>query len=363
MSSGSGAQIAIISVGSLYQTINSSMLSTAHWTNFVSESIEHNLQELEEGAITGYKDAPPSHKGTDFGQGQVNLEPNPNAFGHFLRAAFGQSSGTVLTVATSWGANSGNLLNLPTGANSARPVVQHQFLPIQSAVDDRNFLPIYGMAVYKDVGSAFIFEGGVFNAVELQVQAGQLTKATVDTMFRKVTRHARITSLAALRNQGGRPWVWDMTSVQVGPGVSSLAANTNFESVTLRLETPVEGVVLLDGNKNYAEFQVNGFRRVNISGSISFRNQEEYDAFVAYENRYLRMNLTNTNTSQIIGNPASANYFTLQVDVPLMKFLTWSTPVGGPNRLVTQFTAKAEFDPTSLYMIEAKLTNTVSAYL
>jgi hypothetical protein len=168
--------------------------------------------------------------------------------------------------------------------------------------------------------------------------------------------------MAALRNPGGRPWVWDMTSVQVGPGVNSLAANTNFESLTLKLDTPIEGVVLLDGQKNYAEFQVNGFRRVNINGTISFRSQDEYDAFTAYENRYLRLNLSNVNSNLVLGNPNSASYYGLQIDVPLMKVLTWSTPIGGPNRLVTTFTAKAEFDATSLYMIEARLTNTTSAY-
>lgn len=362
MASGTGAQIAILSIGSLYRSVNSEMISGAAWTNFVSESVEHTLNELEEGAITGYKDAPPSHKGLDFGGGDIQLEPNPNALGHFLRAAFGQASGSLLTHAGSWGANSGGLLNLPAGY-AARPVVRHTFVPIQDAVHERNFLPVYGAVIYKDVGSAFVFEGGCINTVELQVQANQLTKATVGTIFRNVTRHARTSSMQALRNPGGKPWVWDMASIQVGPGVNSLAAKTNYESLTIRLETPIEGVPLLDGTKKYAEYQVNGFRRVNIQGTMSFRNQEEYDSFVLYDNNYMRVNLTNASSNQVIGNPASSYLFDLQLDIPLTKYLTWSTPVGGPNRLVTQFTAKAEFDTTSLYMIQAQLTNTTSAYI
>jgi hypothetical protein len=207
MASGSGGQIAVISVGSLYQAVNSAMISGASWTNFVSESLEHTLNELEEGAITGYKDAPPSHKGADFGGGDIQLEPNPNALGMFLRGVFGQSSGSLLTAAGSWGANSGNAVNLP-GGYTARPVIQHTFVPIQASVHERNFLPIYGLAVYKDIGSAFIHEGVIFPSVEFQIQAGQLAKATVSAMSRKVTRHARTTSMQALRNPGGRPWVW-----------------------------------------------------------------------------------------------------------------------------------------------------------
>lgn len=358
MPSGSGAQMGLTRCDSLYNSVQ----SVDFWTNFVSESVEHTLNELQEASITGYKDAPPSHKGIDFGQGEIQLEPNPNAIGAFMRGAFGQSSGSILTEAGSWGANSGNALNMPAGYAGSRPVVLHRFVPRQSAWDERTFLPPYEMMIYKDLGSAFFFDGTIFNSIEFNFTAGQLVAATVSAMSRKVTRYARTSSIQALRNPGGRPWVWDMASIQTGLGVSSLAANTNFESLSIKLETPVEGVVLMDGTKNYAEYQVNGFRSVAMNGTISFRSQEEYDAFVAYENRFMRVAARNVNSALLIGNPASANYYNLELDVPLTKFLTWSTPVGGPNRLITNFTARAEFDVTSLYQIEARLTNTTSAY-
>lgn len=362
MASGSGGQMAVVSVGSLFQSVTDVMVATGAWTNFVSESVEHTIAELEEGALTGYKDAPPSHQGLGSGAGDIQFEPNPNAIGNFLRGVFGQSSGSLLTHAGSWGANSGNALNSPAGFSSSRPVIQHTFVPISAAVDPRNWLPIYGLAIYKDVGSAFMFEGGCFHSAEFQIQAGALTKATVGTMFRNVTRVSRTTSMAAMRSAGGKPWVWDMASIQVG-SAGGLAAKTNFESLTIKLDTPLEGVVLLDGTKRYGEYQVNGFRRVTIQGTLSFRDQTEYEAFVAYTNQYMRVNLSNTRSDQVLGNPASAYLFGLQLDIPQMKYLTWSTPIGGPNRLVTQFTAKAELDPTSLYMITAALTNTVSAYI
>lgn len=363
MASGSGGKMAVVSVSSLYSVIADANVAAGMWTNFVSESLEHTIGNIQEGSITGYKDAPPSYAGVSAGAGDIQFEPNPNAIGAFLRASFGQSSGTVLTIAGSWGANSGGILNLPAGQTSARPVVQHLFTPIQTAASDRSFLPNYGVVVYKDVGSAFLFSGGVINAIEFNVQAGQLAKATASGMFRQVSRIGNTNSFQAQKTSGGRPWVWDMASVQVGPGVNSFVAKTNYEAITIKLETPMEGVSLLDGTKLYGEYQVNGFRNVAIQGTMSFRDQTEYDAFIAYEASYLRLTMTHVISSQIIGNPSSANYFTLQLDVPQMKYLTWSTPVGGPNRLVSQFTARAEFDTTSLYMIEARLTNTVSAYL
>jgi hypothetical protein len=355
MSSGTGGQIALTRSDSLYLSVE----SVDQWTNFVSESVEHTLNELEEGSITGNKDAPPSHKGIDFGQGDLVIEPDPVALGNFMRGVYGQSSGSVLTEAGSTGVNSQAL-------GAGNPVIQHQFLPIQAAYDENTFLPPYTMMIYKDVGSAFFFQGTVIHGMELTMQAGALAQATFSVMSRKVERFARTAAIEALAKQSGsKPWVWDMASVEVSSGVqgfSSMFANTNFESITMNLNVPLEGVVLLDGNKNYAEFQVNEFRRMNTSGTISFRNQDEYDAFVEYENRSLRLSLSNAGSSQVLGNPDSAFYPSLQLDVPQHKFLTWSTPIGGPNRLQTSFTGKGERDTTSSYMTEAYLTNVKSAY-
>lgn len=355
MASGTGGQIALTRSDSLYLSVQ----SVDAWQNFVSESIEHTLNELEEGSITGHKDAPPSHKGIDFGQGDVNLEPDPNALGHWMRGVFGQSSGTLVADAGSLGVNSSTL-------GDGKPVIEHQFLPISSAVDNRNFLPAYTMMVYKDVGSAFFFQGTQVHGIEYQIQAGQLVGATVNIMARTVERFERTAGIGALAKvTGSKPWVWDMASVEVSSGQTgfgNLLGDTNFEAININLNVPLEGVVLLDGNKNYAEFQVNEFRRANVNGTVSFRDQTAYDAFVSYENRSLRITTRNVGSSQLLGNPDSAFYPTLRIDIPQFKFLSWSTPIGGPNRLQTSFTGKSERDVTSSYMIEAYLTNVTSAY-
>lgn len=355
MPSGTGGQLALTRSDSLYLSVQ----SVDRWHNFVSESIEHTINELEEGAITGYKDAPPSHKGLDSAAGDITLEPDPNAIGDWLRGVFGQSSGTLQMEAGSTGTNS-----LSMGAG--RPVVRHRFLPIQTAVDNRNFLPAYTMMIYRDLGSAFFYQGMCAYGLELTYAANALVGATVNVMARKVERFARTTSIAALTKiPGSKPWIWDQASVQVSSGqvgLGNLVVNQNYESLSVGLQVPVEGVVLLDGTKYNAEYQVNDFRRVSLNGTLSFRSQEEYDAYIAYENRSLRVTVRDTSSQSILGNPASAFYPTLQVDIPQAKYLSWSTPIGGPNRLQTTFTGKAERDPTSLYMIEAFLTNVTSAY-
>jgi len=358
MASGTGAQIGLVKANSIGDNINSVDL----WTNFVSESLEHTLEELEEGSITGRRDAPPSHKGIDTGAGDIVMEPNPNAIGVFLNAAVGADTSSLVTDAGSTGANS--------TTQAGQPYFFHSFVPRQSAFGPQSFLEPYGVMVYKDVGSAFMFNGSIFTGLEFNIQAGQLLGATATLMSRNVTRIDRIAAINSLVSSGGRPWVWDMASIEVSTDTTSanLAANTNFEQLTLSLETPHEGVVLLDGTKQYAEFQPNDFRRINISGTLSFASQAEYDAFTAYEARRMRITVLNVNSALMIGNPASLDadaflgYFGMRIHIPSMKYLTWSTPVGGPNRLITSFTAKAEYDDTIGESFRIELNNVTSGY-
>lgn len=357
MASGTGGQIAFNKAGSLYHVVD----SAAFWTNFVSESIEHTLEELEEGAITGRRDAPPSHKGLDMAEGDIQLEPNPNAIGMFLQGAFGSRTSSLVTDAGSTGANSSD--------GAGKPMYWHEFKPRTSAYSELVYNEPYNIMVYKDVGSAFMHNGAIFTGLEFDVQAGQLATATANIMVRDVARIERIDAINSLVSSGGRPWVWDMASVEVsttGIGSAALAAKTVFEQLTIGLTIPHEGVALLDGTKNYGEMQMNDFRRVNISGTLSFRNQDEYDAFVAYENRRLRLTLLNTNSALLLGNPSSNDasaflgYYGMRIHIPQMKYLSWSTPIGGPNRLQTSFTAKAEYDDTLGGMIAIELMNVVS---
>lgn len=358
MASGTGGQVALIFAGSLYHDLTSADL----WTNFVSESLEHTLEELEEGSITGRRDAPPSHKGIDFGQGDLVLEPNPNAIGVFLKAYFGTATHSMITDAGSTGANSGD--------EAGKPYFFHEFTPRQSAYSEKTFLEPVGVMVYRDTGSAWQTNGAIVHGLELDIQAGALVGATANIMGRNVRRIERIAAIESLVSSGGRPWVWDMASVEVSTDTSTanLAANTNFEQLTMQFTSPQEGVVLLDGTKQYAEFQPNEFRRINISGTLSFRNQDEYDAFVAYENRRMRISLLNVNSVLALGNIASLDsdamlgYYGLRIHIPRVKYLTWGAPIGGPNRLQATFTAKAEYDETEGFMNLVQLFNVTSTY-
>lgn len=357
MASGTGGQFAMAKVASLYSTTNTVNL----WSNFVSETLEHKLTELEDGSLSGVRDAPTTYKGIDDGSGAIVIEPNPNAISHFLKAWFGTSASSLVTPVLSVGGNA----SVYSGYNQ----MYHKFTPNQNAYSDRTFLDPYNFMVYRDVGSAWLFQGTIVPTFKLDFKAGQLVKGTVDIMARAVTLIQRVGAIQSLVSSGGRPWSWDMASVELSTDVSctNLASNVQFEELSFAFEMKHEGVVLLDGTSNYAEFVPNDFRRITIDGTMSFRDQSTYVAFKAYNAVRMRVTALNTNSLFLLGNPASADqtkfqgYFGVRVHVPQMKFVSWSAPITGPKRIVAKFQAKAEYSIADGISCEVDLNNVVNS--
>lgn len=353
MASGNGGQIGFAKIGSLYTDSNTVNV----WGNFVSETLEHKLSELVEGSINGRRDAPNSYKGIDSGDGDIVIEPNPNFIGHLLKAWFGTYVSSTVTATGSTGANS----TAYAGAQQSF----HRFTPTQAAFSDRTFLEPYNVMMYRDVTSAWLFKGSIFPSIKFDIKAGALVKATATVMARQVDRIQRIGAIQSLVSSGGRPWVWDMASVELSSDTTTagLVARTDFEELNIVLDLPHQGVVLLDGTKKYAEFTPSNFRSIKIDGTMSFRDQTAYDAFVAYEARRLRVTLLNVNSALMLGNPASLDatnflgYFGLRFIFPQMKFTAWSAPIPGPNRIVAKFSAKAEYNEAEGISAAVELNN------
>jgi hypothetical protein len=223
--------------------------------------------------------------------------------------------------------------------------------------------------IYRDVGSAFLFKGAIVPTLKIDIQAGQIVKSTATIMARTVDRIQRTAAIQSLVSSGGRPWVWDMASIELSTDTTTanLAARSDFEQIAFTMDLPHDGVVLLDGTKKYGEFSPSDFRKLTLEGTMSFRDQDAYNRFTAYESARLRVTVLNVNSTQLLGNPASADasaflgYFGLRITLPAMKFTAWSAPISGPNRLQAKFSARAEYDETEGFSSQVELLNIVSS--
>jgi hypothetical protein len=356
MASGNGGQIAMSHIASLGTQTDTLDI----WTNFKSDTLEHVLAELEEGAITGRRDAPESYKGIDEGKGDIVFEPNPNALTHLMKGFFGISSTTLMCDAGSVGTNP-----------NTHAYYHHFFTPRVFGHSKETFLNPFNVMVYKDVGSAFMFRGAIFPSLKFEINAGALAAMTGTVMAREVSLidYTPVYS-ANLKSLGGRPWVWDMASVEVSStGIlsASLMPNVNFEKLAVTLALPHTGVINLDGTKLYHEFSPSDYRRITFDGTLSFRDLNEYLAFRAYEDRRMRITLLNVNSSMMLGNPSSvdatgfAGYYGMRFHFPRFKFTKFSAPITGPNRITASFTAKAQTADDEGYSMAAEMLSMVSS--
>lgn len=353
MASGNGGKVAIGKISSLYSDINTADI----FFSFTDESLDHTLDELEEGAITGRRDAPNSYKGLDTGKGDINFELNPETLGHAFKAWFGTIVSSEVTGVLSGTTNSGQYAGLPE--------VFHRFTPNNVSFSDRTFLEPYNVAVYRDVQSAFIFKGSIFTTVKLMFKANALMKGTGTIMARNVEMLDYTAGMNSLAQEPGRPWVWDMASLEYSSDTTSanLLARTDFEEFNVTMDLKHDGVALLDGTKQYGEFTPSDFRRITFDGSMSFRDETGYIAFRNYEQHRMRLTLMNVNSLLVLGNPASADqtafegYPGLRLHIPAFKFQTWSAPIKGPNRIEVAFTGKAEYSAADGFTMAADLLN------
>lgn len=357
MASGNAGKVALAKISSLYADVN----TVNQWFGFTSETLEHKLDELEEGALTGRRDAPDSYKGLDHGAGDIEFEPNPNAVGHALYAWFGSLVSSLVTGPTSGGANSGDF------AGYGQQI--HRFIPTQTPYSDRTFLAPYNIGVYRDVQSAFLFKQSIFPTIKLMIKAQQLVKATGTIMSRQVDLLDYTAGMNSLVSSGGRPWIWDSASIEYSADTTSLglAARTDLEELNFTFDLPHDGVALLDGTKKYAEFTPSDFRRIKIDGSMSFRDEQAYVDFKNYTQHRLRVTMLNVQSQLVIGNPLSADqtaflgYPGMRIHVPAMKFTSWSAPVKGPNRITAAFNAKAEYKDSVGFSCAVDLNNIVTS--
>jgi hypothetical protein len=289
---------------------------------FNSEAISTEVELLMESGIRNRLGEPPSHEGMESVAGDIVVEPDFENMGHFIKGVFGSA------VTSTTGAGSGTQYT-------------HTFTPLVSSdFDEKSALPPYTVTVHRDVTSAFRFTDSVFNTLALTITAGQLTEMTVGVIGRSTS----IVSMgAASFVSSAYVSTWNVASISIAG-----AANTIMENVTINFDNQVEGVPFLDGTKTIGKFKRTGWQMVRISGTMDFENLSEYNEFKSQSNRALFITLDDTNV-------ASLNNLT--IDIPLMRYESFTVGIGGPERISVDFNARAIYDETSNYAIQMVLVN------
>ena len=301
--------------------------ATSSWDYMpiISESLTTNIEQLVEEGLRARFEEGPTHEGLLTVAGDIVFEPHPIMLGHFLRGVTGQASSSEVT--------------------SGSDVYEWEFLPKQTDFCAKCALPPFTLQVYRDEGSAWEFTDAIVHTLVLEIAGGGIVKGTASIL-------SRISSLMTKTTPtfpSGDPWTWDATSISIGG-----TANADIENITITIENPIEGIMILDANKYHGKYKRTGFRNAKISGTMDFASQTEYNIFRAQtEQRYLA-------TIKGATLPASANVLVL--DMPDTRYTTFPINIGGPGRISIGYEGACKYDTTSSYAIRPTLTNTRAAY-
>lgn len=310
---------------SFQSSLGTSNVNSMEYFPFVSETLTEAIEDLLSESLTSRMDEPDSYEGMHTIEGDVVFEVHPHLVGKLLRAAMGQSSQDVFV---------GSAYN-------------HIFVPVDSDFTEAvAALPPMTIEVHRDTGSSYLYYDIMANQLALEVVQGAFYKMTVSMIGGQFAWAAKSTPSF---NQSSF-YTWDTSSVELG-GV----AITNVSQATITINNNLAGKAFLDGNKYHGRILRDGFRTVEVAGTMLLEANAQS---VIYKNRtQQRFMLTATDPTTMMNA-----HNQLKIDIPKMLYTAFPANIPGPGLLEVGFTAKGKFDTTSNYAIQATVVNTTAVY-
>jgi len=307
------------------QTVWGTATTSRVYIPFISESLTQNKEQLFSENIKTVYDQPDALEGINNVTGDIAFEPHPIVLGEFLQSAVGVPTSTLQTSA-----------------------YLHEFLPRQADWGTDGALTPYTIEIYKNVGSAYQVVDAQIHTLAIELTAGAIVKATATVHGRAYSKVAKQTASYI----DSKPFTWNQCSLEVAG-----SANSNFESATITITNPVEGIPMLNNSTSEGRVLRTGFRTVSVTGEQDFSDQAEEGIFINQTRQRFRFSVTGGTT---VGNTGEFNQ--LVMDLPQVNYSTYTYPIGGAGRVVASYEGNAEYNTTSSYAIRYTLQNTSSSY-
>ena len=226
-------------------------------------------------------------------------------------------------------------------ASSASNAKQHIFTPRQ-ATDFHADCPInpYTLEVYRDQGNAFQFLGAIVNTLALNFSTtDKILKATLGIIAKNIGS----VSKTGLSLEATKPFVWEDAVISIGG-----SPNNDLENFSLNWDNKCVAKYALNNTVIPRKIIRSGVREIPVSFTIDFVNRTEYDYFIAGTERAFQIKFEGA----VCDDPVK---YTLQIDLPKVRYLTYPINIGGPGPIVCGVTGKAKYDST--YALLATLIN------
>jgi len=309
---------------SFQNSYGTQLQNSIYWIPKLSEGINVDKPPLIEQNLRGVYDEGAHHEGMNSSGGTLEAEAAPIPLGALLKCMFGD----------------------PTTINSGS-LYTHTFKPRTSDWDETAANIPVTIEKQLGVGSAELHYDMNASAMTLSIANGEFVKASLDFVggsFSQLADTAEAYPSTTL-------WSWDATSVSLG-GV----AKSEIMDLSVTINENLEAMGTLNASKKPSRIKRTGFRTVEISGTLKFDNQDEYQSFLNQEERELIAHFEGTTQVQSGYNEA------LTLSIPLARHAEFKPAAGGPGEIEVPLVMKGVYSTTSATAFQCELRNTQAAY-
>ena len=232
-----------------------------------------------------------------------------------------------------------------TNATNAK---QHIFIPRQ-ATDFHADCPInpYTLEIYRDQGQAFQFLGAIFNTLALNFSTtDKILKATNGI----IAKDLGDTPKTAPSFETTDPFTWKQAVISIAG-----APNNDINTFGINYDNKCVGKYALNNTAILRKIYRDGLRIIPVNFSIDFVDRTEYDKFILGTEQAFQV--------KFVGAECEAGYYyTLQIDIPKFRYLTYPINMSGPGPIICGVTGKAKYDATLGYPFKITLINLETGY-
>jgi len=312
-------------IGISFQNSYGTLLTNSvYWMPHLSDSVGKNIEQLMSESMRGIYDEGETYEGKNTSDGDLEFEVQPIPVGVILKAMFGE----------------------PTSVNSGA-IYSHTFKPRNSDFDELSAADPITYHQYLDTGSAQLHYDLNANTLEMSVAQGELLKMTCGFVGGNFQQVAGISP--SYPNE--KHFTWDATSLSIGG-----SGKNEILDISISVDETLEAMFTLDGTKTPSRVKRTGLRTIEVSGTLKFDNQNEYQEFLTQSERELIATFTGATEIQ------SGYYDTIEVKMPKLRYGELKPSAGGAGQIEASFTGKAKYSVSSATAMQILLVNTQAAY-
>lgn len=234
----------------------------------------------------------------------------------------------------------------------------HVFTPMQTKAEEfaagAQDCPLwpYTLDIFRDEGLPFALLGAVVNTLTLSFSTtDKILKAACGI----IAKNMAVGTAGAPGLEATKPFVWENATIKVGGGPPASGAMNDLESFSVTWDNKCVPKYFLNNTAIPGKIIRDGFREIPVSFVIDFVNRTEYDYFLLGTERSFQIKFVG---AQCEAGPPKI-YYTLQIDLPLVRYETYPLGIAGPGRQTVAVTGKAKYSSNVAFACSllASLTN------